>query len=117
MGQTDSEGEVMITKIMLFWQDFLDSLNSDGGHILLLIVLVGFGVLGVHYAVPKADDIYLLAAGSLFTVLKVSGSNKTRRERPVPITETVDASVVTTSASSPLEKKDEVKPQTGGLYR
>lgn len=61
------------------WQDFLDSLNTDGGHIVLLaafvFVCVGLNSLSGHIE---------LFAGALLGYLKGAGSNKTRRDQPAP---------------------------------
>jgi hypothetical protein len=70
--------------IVRFWQDFLDSLNSDGGHLLLLSIMVWLGMIGMKYALPKAEDLYIGAFTALLILLKTAGSNKTRRDRPAP---------------------------------
>lgn len=37
-------------KIIAFWKDFLDTLNTPGGHILILLCVIGiFTSLGLHY--------------------------------------------------------------------
>lgn len=71
--------------VVKLWQDFLDSLNSDGGHILLLAFLSVLGMAGMVYGLPKSDDMYIGAFTALLILLKSAGSNKTRRDRVVPI--------------------------------
>lgn len=67
---------------MRFWHDFLDSFDSDGGKIFLLMVLMGIGFAGAWMGVPKAEDIIVGSFGALLIALKDSGSNKDRREGP-----------------------------------
>lgn len=69
---------------MRFWQDFLDSLNSDGGHILNLTLLVCLGMVAMFYQLPKGEDLFIGALAGLLVMLKTAGSNKTRRDRPLP---------------------------------
>lgn len=80
---------------MRFWHDFLDSLDTDGGKIFLLVALLGFGAAIAHYGVPKAEDIIVGSFGALLMALKVSGSNKDRREGPpMPLPTNAGASPV-----------------------
>lgn len=72
--------------VIRFWQDFLDSLNSDGGHIALLAVMTWLGMVGMGLSVAKADDLFVGAFTALLILLKSAGSNKTRRDRPAPET-------------------------------
>jgi hypothetical protein len=69
-------------KVMLFWHDFLDSLDTDGGRIFLLLALLAGGSVMSRFGVAKADDIIVGSFGALLLALKVSGSNKDRREGP-----------------------------------
>lgn len=80
--------------LMRFWQDMLDSLNSDGGHILLLGIFV---FLCVRYkAMENHEELFL---GALLGYLKASGSNKTRRDRPTPTLETSTATITETATT------------------
>lgn len=76
--------------IMTGWQDFLDSLNSDGAHILILAIMVWLGMLGMKIMIPKADELFIGAFTALLILLKSAGSNKTRRDRPAPPPESPD---------------------------
>ncbi len=67
---------------MLAWHDFLDSLDSDGGKIGILLFLMFLGAEFSRLAIPKAEDIIIGAFGALLIALKSSGSNKDRREGP-----------------------------------
>jgi hypothetical protein len=64
---------------MRFWQDMLDSFNSDGGHILLLVLLF-FWFRGDASMEKYAGEVM----GALLMYLKMVGSNKTRRDTPAP---------------------------------
>ncbi len=93
--------------VMRFWQDFLDSLSSDGGHILMLVVLfAGLIYVDVRWKVQEAMNIALQVSGALLVILKEVGSNKTRRDRPTPTVETSTATVTETATN---EKKEENK--------
>ncbi len=82
--------------VMRFWQDLLDSLNSDGGHIFLLGLFV---ILCNRYtAMSNHEELFL---GALLGYLKGAGSNKTRRDRPTPTAETSTATVETVSVTEP----------------
>lgn len=48
----------------------LQALNTPGGHIVLFVVLVGFGIFAELLKLPKADDIIIGSLGGLFTALK-----------------------------------------------
>ena len=61
-----------------FWRDLLDSLDSTGGHICLLMGLLMFGALGEHYNLPKADDIFIGSFTALMVYLKTTISNQAR---------------------------------------
>lgn len=68
-----------ICTLMRFWQDLLDSLNSDGGHILLLVALFWW------FRGDTAMEKYMgEVMGALLMYLKMAGSNKARRESPAP---------------------------------
>ena len=97
--------EAIPCTVMRLWQDFLDSLNSDGGHILLLMLLVGAGMAGIKYGFTKADDLFIGAFTALLILLKSAGSNKTRRDRPSPTETTSTVTATETSTATP-----EVKP-------
>lgn len=78
------------------WQDLLDSLNTDGGHIVLLAVFV---IICVEVASLAAH--VELFAGALLGYLKGSGSNKSRRDQPIPGPSTINiASTLTETPAS-----------------
>lgn len=75
---------------MRLWHDFLDSLDSDGGHIFLLLILMGVGMIGLDFKVAKSEDVLTGAFGALLMSLKNSGSNKDRtNSRTVSETATI----------------------------
>lgn len=84
------------------WQDFLDSLNTDGGHIVLLAVFVM-----VCVEVGSLSSHIELFSGALLGYLKGAGSNKSRRDQPIPgPSRTTIASVQTeTPVTDPNEKE------------
>ena len=93
--------------LMRSWQDLLDSLNSDGGHILVLVLLfAGLIYVDIRWQVKEAMNIALQVPGALLVILKEVGSNKTRRDRPTPTVETSTATVTETATN---EKKEENK--------
>jgi hypothetical protein len=96
--------------VMRFWQDALDSLNTDGGHILLLAIMVWLGMLGLQVEMPKADELFIGAFTALLILLKSAGSNKTRRDRPSPESSTIVEA--TTAGPKPPDVNIEPKPGT-----
>lgn len=64
------------------WQDFLDSTNTDGGHLVILLGLFVF--LCLSTVSPTIEKYQGEIIGALIMGLKASGSNKTRRDQPVP---------------------------------
>lgn len=56
------------------WERFLDSLDTPGGHILILLVLL---VLG--WAM-KSTELLVASMGALFAVLRATQSNGARRQ-------------------------------------
>ena len=65
-------------KAMGGWKTFLDSLDSGGGHILILLLLMvgSFAVLRFDWATMKAGEIITGAFGALLMMLKSVGSNR-----------------------------------------
>ena len=63
---------------MKYWHAFLDSLDSDGGHILVLVVLMVAGFYGLHKGIIEGRDILSGAFGALLLALKNAGSNQDR---------------------------------------
>ncbi len=96
-----------IDAIIRLWQDFLDSLNTDGGHILLLALAV---TIGPKLGLPEQYRAELI--GGLLMYLKTAGSNKTRRDRLIPSTkETVrEETEKTTETAPPADPPSDPKP-------
>ena len=63
---------------MGWWRTFLDSIDTNGGHILILLLLIvgGFAVLRFDWATGKAGEIVTGAFGALLMMLKSAGSNR-----------------------------------------
>ena len=66
--------------MMQFWHDLLDSFDSDGGHIVVLVGLIIAGFVASHAGMSKGDDILVGAFGALLGLLKMAGSNKDRND-------------------------------------
>lgn len=58
---------------MTYWGQFLDALDSPGGHILVLLVLLGAGL------VVGNMELTVAAMGALFAVLRTTQSNYARQ--------------------------------------
>jgi hypothetical protein len=73
---------------MKTWHDFLDSLDSDGGHLALMVFLMIVGVVAFRHGYPKADDVIIGAFGALLGALKGVGSNKDRSAKVTTVEQT-----------------------------
>lgn len=58
------------------WRNFLDSLDSDGGHIFVLIVLMTAGMVLTHFGHMDGSNIIAGAFGALLALTKSAGSNR-----------------------------------------
>lgn len=58
---------------MSYWHQLLDSLDSPGGHILILVSLLGLG------AWMGDMELRVAAMGALFAVLRTTESNQARQ--------------------------------------
>lgn len=100
---------------MLFWHDYLDSLDTDGGRIFLLVALLGVGVVMAHFKIVKAEDIIVGSFSALLLALKISGSNKDRREGPpMPLPTNAGASPIVVPVPEvpvPIVPAVEVQPK------
>lgn len=66
--------------MMQFWHDLLDSFDSDGGHIVVLVGLIVAGFVAVHAGIADGRDILVGSFGALLGLLKSAGSNKDRND-------------------------------------
>ena len=64
--------------IVGMWERFLDSLDTPGGHILVLLTLLGVGI------VAGVNDLMIAAMGALFAVLRTTQSNHARQNGKEP---------------------------------
>ncbi len=55
---------------MTTWKEFLDTLDTPGGHIFLLACMVLLAVMMQQSKVPKAEDILIGSFGALLAVLR-----------------------------------------------
>ncbi len=69
---------------MPWWRNFLDSLDTPGGHIFLGCWLLVFGVFCVSlpWPIPKAED--LIVAGVTVITLAARGRERANGKPPVP---------------------------------
>lgn len=63
---------------MTYWLQFLDSIDSPGGHIFVLLVLLGTGVSVGNM------ELTVAAMGALFAVLRTTQSNHARQNEKEP---------------------------------
>jgi len=57
------------------WRNFLDSLDTNGGHIFVLMMLIAFGIVVFHYDATAGGQIVTGALGALYMMLKATGTN------------------------------------------
>ena len=62
-----------------FWERWLDSLDSSGGHIAMSFLLILLGVAMVKGGVAKGEDIMMGGFGALLMALKTTHSNHARQ--------------------------------------
>ena len=55
---------------MYNWKAFLDSLDTPGGHIFILLMLVGASVAALANKVPAAEPLAVAAGTALMVVLR-----------------------------------------------
>lgn len=60
------------------WERLLDTLDSSGGHVLLLFALMLVGVAMITAGLDKGEDVLVGAFGALLLALKTAHSNHTR---------------------------------------
>ena len=61
---------------MGWWRTFLDSLDTPGGHIVLMFALMIFGVGMIHYSIMEGSTIVTGSFGAILIMLKEKGSNR-----------------------------------------
>lgn len=66
------------------FERLLDSLDSSGGHIALLLLLMVIGIGMLHTQIPKGEDVMAGAFGALLLSLKTAHSNHTRHKPDPP---------------------------------
>lgn len=65
-------------KPMGWWRVFLDSLDTPGGHLAILVALMisGFALLHYEWSAMKAGELISMTLGALFTILRPTSSNR-----------------------------------------
>lgn len=68
------------------WERFLDSLDSSGGHIAALFVLMGVSAALVKCGIQSGEQLLMGAFGALLLALKQANSNHHRHadDKPQP---------------------------------
>lgn len=61
---------------MNLFERFLDSIDTPGGHICVLVMLMLMGVGMVHIGVAKGEEVLIGTFGALLAVLRGTSSNK-----------------------------------------
>ena len=69
------------------WRAFVDSLDTDGGQTIVLLVLILIGGVLSYLGTMHGDYIVVGAFGALTTRLKNAGSNTSRAARYVGLSE------------------------------
>jgi hypothetical protein len=77
---------------MGWWRTWLDSLDTPGGHIVLMFVLMLFGVAMIHFSMMEGSTIVTGSFGAILIMLKEKGSN---REQSGGTTTTAQVQTVT----------------------
>lgn len=55
-------------------KDVLDAINTDGGHILIALILVGLGLFcSAFWKIPEGKELFLFAMGILGLAMKSTG--------------------------------------------
>ena len=62
------------------WERLLDTLDTSGGHIFVLLVLLLVGATMARAGVMKGEDVMLGSFGALLFCLKEAHSNHTRHQ-------------------------------------
>jgi hypothetical protein len=76
---------VMKGNCMNYWRCFLDSLDTGGGHIFVLVFVVAFGVWLFFHDNTAGGQIINLSIGALLTILTLKKSNREQiAETPLP---------------------------------
>jgi hypothetical protein len=83
------------------WRSFLDSLDTGGGHIFVLIVLIAGGSGLFFFDATAGGQIITGAFGALLMMLKIVGSNRDQLTGPPALTATV-----TTAPAPPTPPTD-----------
>lgn len=70
---------------MTFWQDFLDSLDTNGGHIFVLTFLACVGaMLSIKWDVMEGKALMEATGGALLLKLRDASSSAERRQQTKP---------------------------------
>lgn len=72
------------------WRRFLDSLDTGGGHIFVLVVLILVGYRMYMTDATAGGQIITLSFGALIALLKTTGSNRDQMGSTVTVTNQVD---------------------------
>lgn len=85
---------------MGWWVTFLDSLDTGGGHIMVLFVLILVGAWMFFHDATAGGQIITLSFGALLALTKAVGSNREQIAKSTDPTTTSTAVVSTTSTTS-----------------
>lgn len=70
--------------LMCLWRNFLDSLDTGGGHIFVLVMLIGFGAYMFFHDATAGGQIITLAFGALLALTKATKSNQEQMNGAAP---------------------------------
>lgn len=87
-----------------WWQRFLDSLDTGGGHMFVLLLLMTGGAVLFHYDGTAGGEIINLSFGALLMKIKDTQSNQQRATQANASTASTTVTA-TTDAPPPLAAK------------
>lgn len=66
--------------LVCIWERLLDTLDTSGGHIFVLAMLLLVGVVMTQWDITKGEDVMMGAFGALLLALKTAHSNHDRQQ-------------------------------------
>lgn len=66
--------------LVCIWERLLDTLDTSGGHIFILAMLLLVGVSMTQLSIAKGEDVMMGAFGALLLALKTAHSNYARQQ-------------------------------------
>jgi hypothetical protein len=85
---------VMDRRALGWWPLFLDSLDTNGGHILILVIIMVTGFLGLRFewSAMKSGELVTGAFGALLLMLRTVTSNREQQGGSTTLTSKLESS-------------------------